>query len=614
MARLSYRDAAGVLRDFPIKGRVSIGRHPDQDIQILDRVVSKAHCAIELVNGRYSVRDVGSRNGTYVNGIRISARRPLGHGDEMTVGSTRLKFIEDAPEDSLMTRVTFHDSEVDGSIRSKVSGEFDQGFVPENQIRDASILRRDYEKLRIANELQEDIGFDLDSDNLLSKILDKAFEIFPADRGVILMHNADLETFVPKVYKSRHAKESEGQSIRISQTILQEVVEEKSAVLSHDAMSDARFSGSHSIILEGIKSTVSVPLLYEEALLGVIHLDSQNALGAFSEKDLQILTGFARQAAINIQHSRLLKKMEEELAVRANLQRLLSPQLIDQVVNGQIEIQQGGEERETTMLFADIRGFTSMSERMPAQGIVSLLNNYFEVMVDVIFAHQGTLDKFVGDEIMALWGAPVDVDDPEVRATSCALAMRDALGQLNELRRMEFEISVESGVLAADAEFEPLEIGIGINTGRVIAGYIGSSKSLSYTVIGDPVNTASRLCSTAEPGEIIVGRTTYEKVKDLYEVLALPRRQLKGKSEAVELFKVVGRLEQNTEEPTHSAETMKRLQELGGGSAPAAAILPTGEAWTVPRRERGFIDSTTDSIDVGGDWPKEGWKPDGNGE
>ena len=613
MARLSYRDAAGVLRDFPIKGRVSIGRHPDQDIQILDRVVSKAHCAIELVNGRYSVRDVGSRNGTYVNGIRISARRPLGNDDEMTVGSTRLKFIEDAPEDSLMTRVTFHD-QVDGSIRSKVSGEFEQGFLPENQIRDTAILRRDYEKLRIANELQEEIGFDLDSDNLLAKILDKAFEIFPADRGVILMHNANLETFVPKVYKSRHAGEAEGQSIRISQTILQEVVEEKSAVLSHDAMSDERFSGSHSIILEGIKSTVSVPLLYEEALLGVIHLDSQNALGAFSEKDLQILAGFARQAAINIQHSRLLKKMEEELAVRANLQRLLSPQLIDQVVNGQIEIQQGGEERETTMLFADIRGFTSMSERMPAQGIVSLLNNYFEVMVDVIFGHQGTLDKFVGDEIMALWGAPVDVEDCEIRATSCALAMRDALGQLNELRRMEFEIAVESGTIPPDSEFELLQIGIGINTGRVIAGYIGSSKSLSYTVIGDPVNTASRLCSTAEPGEIIVGRSTYEKVKDLYNVVALPKRQLKGKAEAVEIFKVVGRLRGDEGVVNHTEETMQRLKGLAGGEIAQAAILPTGEAWQVPRKERGFTDVATDAIDVSAGWPKRGWKPDDTGE
>jgi adenylate cyclase len=567
MAKLTYRDAAGVLRTFPIRGRVSIGRHPAQDIQILDRVVSKAHCVVSLDSGRYSLQDIGSRNGTLVNGVRISGTKALTHGDEVTVGSTLITFVADAPEDRLMNRITFHDTAGDSAIRSKVSGRLDEGFLPADQIRDTSILRRDYEKLRIANALQKDLGPLIDSESLLSTILDKAFELFPADHGVILIYKPEDKTFVPKVYKSR-LSETDGQALRISQTILREVVEEKAAVLSHDAMTDSRFSGSNSIILEGIKSTVSVPLLYEETLLGVIHLDSRNALGAFSEKDLQILTGFARQAAINMQHRELLKRMEEELAVRANLQRLLSPQLIDQVVNGQVEIKQGGEERTTTVLFADIRGFTSLAERLPAQVIVSLLNDYFEIMVDVIFAQQGTLDKFVGDEIMALWGAPLDVDNPEIRATECALSMQEGLAQFNELRRMEFEIAIESGTLPADAEYEKLQIGIGINSGRVIAGYIGSSKSLSYTVVGDPVNVASRLCSVAKPDEIVIGRATYSKLQDRFRCVALPPQQLKGKSESVDLFRVVGR----TGEPE---KIPARLMEGEGA-------LSTGEAWNVP--------------------------------
>jgi adenylate cyclase len=562
MAMLSYKDAAGVVHNVPLRNRrITIGRHPDQDIQILDRVVSKAHCHVELINGRYSVCDNNSRNGTFINSIRISARRPLNNEDEICVGSTRLRFIEDLPEDSLRTRITFENNASGSGVVTKVSGEYDRRFLPESQIKDGAELRRDYEKLRLAAELQEEIGLDLNLEQLLTKILDKAFEIIPADRGVILMEDEHGD-LVPKVFKNR--KGGPDLALKISQTILQEVKDEKTAVLSHDAMSDKRFSGAHSIILENIRSTVSVPLLYKEALLGIIHLDSQNALGAFSEKDLQILTGFARQAAVNIQHRRLLKRMEEELVVRQNLQRLLSPQLVDEVVNGRIAIKKGGEERTATMLFADVRGFTALSERRPAQEIVALLNNYFEVMVDIIFAHHGTLDKFVGDEIMALWGAPIAQEDAEEKAVRCALAMMEGLDHFNELRRMEFEIGQESGVRTREESFEPLRIGIGINTGRVIAGYVGSSKSLSYTVMGDPVNTASRLCGVAGPGEIVIGRALHEKVKGIIPTQEQPPIYLKGKQAPVESFLVL----RPTAEPHGLRIPMQAVGLAQGGQHP----------------------------------------------
>jgi len=518
---------------------VTIGRHPEQDIQILDRVVSKEHCVIEFKNGRYSVRDAGSRNGTYVNGILISSRRPLSHGDEVSVGSTLLKFIEDSPEDSLMSRVTFHESGLETNIRSRLTGHHERGFLPEKEITDVDALRQDYEKLRIAVELQESIGLEVDEERLLSKVLDKAFQIFPADRGVILLRKGEQQELLPTVVKSRNENENES-SIRISQTILREVQEEKTAVLSNDAMMDSRFSGANSIILERIRSTMSVPLLFKDRLLGVIHLDSQIASGAFTEKDLQILTGFASQAAMALEHSRLVQKMEKEVVARENMARLLSPQLVDEVINGRIEIQKGGTDRSTSILFADIRGFTAMSERMNARQLVNVLNAYFEVMVDVIFNFEGTLDKFVGDEIMALWNAPLDVEEHALKAVTASLRMTEALAQFNQARRMEFDLARESGTLEPGAQFEPLNIGIGINTGHVVAGYVGSSKSLSYTAMGDPVNTASRLCSFAGPGDIIIGRNTFEQVKEHFNILSLDRVRLKGKAEAVEVFKVIG--------------------------------------------------------------------------
>jgi adenylate cyclase len=165
-------------------------------------------------------------------------------------------------------------------------------------------------------------------------------------------------------------------------------------------------------------------------------------------------------------------------------------------VSGQLTLNQGGARRDVTMLFADIRGFTAMSERHPPEEMVVTLNEYFEVMVDVLFRHGGTLDKYVGDEIIGLFGAPVDLVDAPLRSVRCALDMMRALEEFNRLR--------------VDQGREKVSIGIGVNTGSVIAGAIGSSRTLQYTVIGDAVNIAARLCSLAKPGEIIISETTLE--------------------------------------------------------------------------------------------------------
>mgnify|MGYP006189382631 CR=1 FL=1 len=482
MAKLSYVDVRGRLHEHDLGGFTRIGRHPDQDMQILDRVVSKEHAHIERqADGRYSIRDNDSRNGTYVNGVLVQGMRGLSNGDRITVGSTEIVYHEDLRTDPVAGRVTIHTDSIETHIRSRVAESTDR-FLPEGQIGDVGLLRRDYEKLRISYELSNSIGIEMDLDNLLSKILDRAFDIFPADRGVILLKMDGVEHLVPMVVKCRDPK-TDTDNVRISQTILQEIMTEKQAILSSDAMMDSRFAGAHSIIMEGVRSTMTVPMLHEDTVLGVIHLDSKIATGAFTEKDLQLLSGFAKQAAVMVQHNRLLKKFESEILMRDKLHRLLSPQLVEEVVNGRLDIKKGGEVRRATVMFADIRGFTSISEKVQPQELVTLLNEYFEAMVDVIFKYEGTLDKFVGDEIMAIWGAPISRDDDTERAVRAAVEMQDVLAQFN------LEQEQKGGV--------QLNIGIGLNTGEVVAGYMGSSKSMSYTVMGDTVNTASRFCGTA---------------------------------------------------------------------------------------------------------------------
>ena len=276
--------------------------------------------------------------------------------------------------------------------------------------------------------------------------------------------------------------------------------------------------------MTGIRSSMAVPLLFKSELLGVMMVDSQNP-NAFAEKELQLFTNIANQAALFIANAALARRIEAEALARARFQRLLSPAIAELVVSGKVEVKQGGQARATTMLFTDIRGFTSKSETMRAEDIVSMLNDYFERMVDVVFRYEGTLDKFVGDEIMALFGAPVAHPDDAIRSVRTALDMIDALRVFNAER----ESAGQSG----------FEIGIGINTGEVVAGYIGSSKAMQYTVIGAPVNLAARLCSAARGMQILIAESTWELVRDVVEMQELTPIQPKGIARPVRVFEVL---------------------------------------------------------------------------
>jgi adenylate cyclase len=506
--------------EYPLVAFNTIGRHPDNTVQVLDRIVSKEHCRITRgPQGGYVLRDVGSLNGSYVNGERVTEHK-LETGDEITLGNTTLRFHDDSEPAKPVRNVTMMSDQVQSQVRSRVDAS--TRFLPAAQITNIDALRADYEKLRIAHELSQKLSVDTDLDEILKRIVDETFQLIKADRAVILLLDPDTETLAPRYVKQKR----EGEEIQLSSSILEEVKNNKRAVLSSDAMLDERFKAAKSIIMQGIRSTMCVPLLYADRLVGAMHMDSLLTTGAFTEKDLTLFQGIAQQAATAIENQRLAKKIEREAGTRAQFQRLLSPNLVDQIVNGALQLDQAGTERDVTMLFADIRGFTSMSERHTPEEMVETLNNYFEFMVDALFKHGGTLDKYVGDEIIGLFGAPVELPDAPVRAVRCALDMLKALQEFNRTRASEGK--------------EELRIGIGINSGRVIAGAIGSRLSLQYTVIGDAVNMASRLCSVAKADEVIISPSTMQHCHPY--VIAQQREpvQVKGKSEPIQIWNITG--------------------------------------------------------------------------
>jgi adenylate cyclase len=509
-------------QEFELAAFNTIGRHPENTIQVLDRIISKNHAQIQrAADGRFLLRDLGSLNGTFLRGERVSERFLL-DGDEVTMGSTRIVFVDKPKADDALQRVTIAPGLTESHIRGRIQANTGD-FMPERQIADDKILRRDYERLRIGHELARAVGVELDLDKLLPKILDKAFELVGADRGVILLRDTH-GVLQPRYVKTRSGKSDP--NIVLSKTVMAEVEASKAAVLSSDATMDARFSGAHSIIMQGIRSTMTLPLLQSGDLLGIMHLDSLFTSNAFTEKDLQVCTGMAAQAAMSIQNARLATRIEQEAQTRAQISRLIPPSVVEQVVKGELTIEKGGRLSEVTMLFSDIRGFTTMSDGRPAQEIVNTLNEYFEVMVDILFKYTGTLDKFVGDEIIGLFGAPIAIDDAPFKAVSCALAMLQALEEFNRTRAAENQA--------------PIRIGIGINTGNVITGSIGSTRALQYTAIGDAMNVASRLVNVASSGEIIASESTYRQVANRVEATALPPVKVKGKAEELKVFRITG--------------------------------------------------------------------------
>ncbi len=507
-------------RDIPLVEYNRIGRQPGNEIQVLDRIVSKEHAVIFRKDNQYFIRDLNSLNGTYLRNERITEVQ-LRHLDTIMLGSTKIIFYSEEGDEA-QPEVKVGDEASESYIHSRFDASAQDRFISEENVQDIEALRRDYEKLRVAYEIQKSIGSEMDMDRLLNKILNEAFNHLRADRGAILLIDDD-GVLRPKVIKTN---KEDAEEIRLSSTIINSVISQKVAVLSSDAMVDSRFQTSKSIMMEGIRSSMAVPIMRYGELLGMMYLDSKVATGAFTERDLQIFSAISAQTATFLTNIQMAKKLEQEAITREKFSRLLSPNLVDQLVSGKLEVQKGGTRTDVTVLFADIRGFTPLTEATPPKQVVDILNDYFERMVEIIFKHEGTLDKFIGDEIMVIWGAPVPQQDHAVHAVLTAWEMQRELDAMNNER-------MAAGLF-------PIKVGIGLCSGEVTAGYMGSTKKMEYTVIGDTVNVASRLCDIAGAMEIIIGESTYALARNYIQVEPLQPIQVKGKSEPMKTYKVLG--------------------------------------------------------------------------
>ncbi|HEY2847892.1 MAG TPA: adenylate/guanylate cyclase domain-containing protein, partial [Pyrinomonadaceae bacterium] len=396
---------------------------------------------------------------------------------------------------------------------------------------EAKDLRRKAKILELLYEMSRTLGTVLELDELFKRVTDLIFRGTPADRVVALLANdqtGELEQMATRVRDDSIQKLTE--HLAVSRTITNKVMHDRLAILSQDAKTDEQFQGAESIVSQGVRSTICAPLITQSGVHGVIYADRLDPFAAFRPDHLDLISAVAAQAAITVETVRTHNRLTREEVARENFRRFVPEHVVDQLLEKTSGFSLGGVNQTITVLFADIRGFTAFAENQKPDKVVGILNQYFSAMSEIIFGNQGTLDKYIGDGLMALFGAPTATADDPQNAVKAAVAMQRKAAELH-------------GVFLKEG-FKDFAIGVGLHTGEATIGFIGSDKRSEYTAIGDTVNLASRLESQARPesiagrGKILISEATARAAGDIFPLTARPPLTVKNRRQPVDIFEV----------------------------------------------------------------------------
>jgi adenylate cyclase len=518
-----------------------VGRAVTSDVPIYDPTISRRHAEISLGPSGVRVKDLGSSNGTFLNGARIT-QADAATNDVITFGKVAFKVASITPPARPSTP-TPESGQTSGSrgipqgtIVRQLPVSPSSGGVPaivhggtaaaasgggHLKLAAQTEAERREKKLSLLFEIAKELSRQQEPDQVLNKVVDVTFQIFNVDRVSILLLDPRTSELVPRLSRNRSGDTT---AARVPQSIARKAVDDRVAILSDNTAEDNRFKGK-SILIQSVRSAMCTPLLgADQTVLGILYVDNQTAIQSFTDEDLDFLMTFGGLCAVAIENSQMSERIRREAMVLSNFQRYFAPNVAAQIAEQKGAVTLGGDKRPVVIFFSDIRGFTPMSENMNPDEVAKLLTEYFTEMVEIVFEHSGSLDKFMGDAIMALWGAPIAHEDDADRAMQCAI------DQLTVLEKMNAKW--------AEQGRPPIGIGIGINFGEVFAGNFGSDRRLEYTVIGDAVNTASRLCSVAGANEILIAEPFYKALKKPPKVEALEPVQVKGKAKKVPVYRV----------------------------------------------------------------------------
>jgi len=522
-------EVEGQTRRYLLSGNdVSIGRSSENGIVLNDFSVSRKHALLSESGGVWTIEDLKSTNGLKVNGEFTPAVQ-IRPGDVLTVGTFTLA-VKEQPTFSGRASVAISDSSAT-FVRSIADFNRDFGFdaasLPKEDVlagtmagRRPATREKVFEAMvMVARTLIEarEVG------QILSKVVDLLFDFLPAERVVVVLREEDGR-LTPTLAR-RRGKEGPDPEASFSHTIVESVVRDRVAVLTSDALADDRFEAGQSIRIQQIRSAMCVPLWDRDRVIGALHVDTPLKTGTFTADDLDLLTALGNFAAVAIERARLQGRIEREERIRERLSRYHSPGVVDEIVTGGPQGVESVRTREVTVFFADIVGFTSSAETMDPEEVSRFLERVFTFAADAIFEQGGTLDKFIGDAVMAFFGAPIPQPDHARRAVAAAAKLVESLHAWNVQR-------------VAGGE-QPVAVRVGVNTGRAFVGDIGSDRRVDYTVLGNTVNVAARLESAvAGPNEVVVGGETARQAGGDYAFEPLGEQKLKGLSKGMTAFRL----------------------------------------------------------------------------
>lgn len=508
MLQLRYTEL-GVEKTHKLKQGVTlIGRLPTSDLVLADPSVSRHHASLRVIDSECRLQDANSRFGTFLNGELMRSEVTVPPGATIKLGEIELILEQYVPEQELLS---------ENHQVSEGPGTIFRSMAPASTPRGG-----DGHLVRLLAEAQRALLSTQSLNDMLAKVVDLAFTAVPAERAFLMLRESADEALVARVL--RHRDGTIPPNPTLSRMVVRRVMRERIAVLAADATSDPRLGVTDSILRFNIRSFMCAPLWNRDEVIGVLYVDSPRS-AQFVEADLDAFTALANGAAVAIEQARLAGQLLEETRRRERLSRYHSPAVVSRIINaneGSAGLE--AQEREVSVMFCDLVGFTALVEHMTPVQSAAVLNAFLTRMTDVVFEHEGTLDKFLGDALLAVFGAPFEQPQHPLRAVQAAIAMRKALIDMNR-----------------SGDGPKLQMRIAINTGIALTGDIGSPRRREFTVLGDTVNTASRIeDEAAGPGEIVIAASTQARLPASIKVRSLGAKLLRGRTTPLELFAVEG--------------------------------------------------------------------------
>ncbi|AFY48932.1 family 3 adenylate cyclase [Nostoc sp. PCC 7524] len=510
----------------------TIGRLPECNLYLPFGGVSRKHAQIvKKAHDSWIIEDLGSKNGTQVNQTFINKTQQLHHGDVICLGNVDIVvlFHTPPPPPPPTKQVTVVENSEQRTIFRNVKQLQQQWIDADSNNGDIGNKNKTIARLKDLVDIAKNLCAAASIEEIFYQVEQVVFRYLSSIDRLALLIDVNgcghLELVNAGTRSKTQQKYLLADASWISRSICQKVFEEKVVIQTADTHKDERFSCEHSILLKGIRSAMAVPLWDENKVVGVLYADAHLSSYHWAnegEEELSFFSALANLVASSVQRWLLAEKLKTEEVIRHRLERYHSPAVVQQLiaVGSSPDGRLPPAESEISILFADLVGFTAISERLTPTAIAQLLNKLFEEMLQEVFACGGTLDKYIGDCIMAFFGAPEPQADHADRATTAAKGMLNRLEHLN----------------ANGFWQEPLQLRIAINSGKAVVGDVGSSQRVEYTALGATINLAARMESICPPSECVISEATYHLLSHPDDFQEMGDYRFKGIDRLVKVY------------------------------------------------------------------------------